>query len=197
MDVIKQNGVKENGAKPNALFRFVYLYHDGILVLFVLALVAAMFSVGFYFYKDNVAAPYRDLANLEKTLSDESVKLATLKAAKVDLSQMEDSIKRLYSALPYDADLPGLYLQINEIVKKNGMTLGSFNAALPKEGASKDRVQAVELNLNISGGDYFALKKLLADAATSLRLMDVRALTYSPLTQSYTVILGAYYLLED
>ncbi|MFH0815143.1 MAG: hypothetical protein V1902_03665 [Candidatus Falkowbacteria bacterium] len=78
------------------------------------------------------------------------------------------------------------------------MTLSSFNAELPKsEKNTIGKVQAVTMNLNLMGGDYFILKKFVADATNSLRLMDIKALNYSPQTQGYVVILTSYYLPID
>jgi Tfp pilus assembly protein PilO len=195
-EMIKQSEPINNGPRPNALFRFVYLYRDGVLSAFIIVLLAFIIAGGFYLYKNDIKSSNDALYSLESTLAQEKVKLADLKAVKVDLSQMEDSIKRLYAALPYEADLPGLYLQTVALMKNNGLTLGSFNAATP-ETEDASAVKIVELGVNVSGGDYFSLKKFLADVASSLRLTDVRALTYSPISKSYTAVLNAYYLIED
>ncbi|MBI5254410.1 type 4a pilus biogenesis protein PilO [Candidatus Falkowbacteria bacterium] len=198
VDIIKQEHSLNAEQKPNALFRFVHIYQDSVLMGFVLILVFVILLCGFCFYKADVRAPLSQLANLEKSLTEQQAKLVSLKSAKLDLSQMESSVKKLYAALPYDAELPELYLQISEITKKNKLTLASFNAELPKsEKNIVGKIQAVTMNLNLMGGDYFMLKKFVADATSSLRLMDIKALNYSPQTQSYVVILTAYYLPID
>ena len=198
VDIIKQEHQMNADKKPSTLFRFAHVYQDSILMGFVLILVFVIALFGFYHYRSDVRAPLSQLSNLEKSLTDQQTKLASLKSAKLDLSQMESSVKKLYSALPYDAELPELYLQVSEIAKKNKLTLTSFNAELSKnEKKTTSKIQAVAMNLNLIGGDYFALKKFVADASSSLRLMDIKALNYSPQTQGYVVILNAYYLPID
>ncbi|MFH0815144.1 MAG: type 4a pilus biogenesis protein PilO [Candidatus Falkowbacteria bacterium] len=121
VDIIKQEHQMNADKKPNALFRFAHVYQDSILMGFVLILVFVILLCGFYHYKADVRAPLSQLANLEKSLTEQQAKLVSLKSAKLDLSQMESSVKKLYSALPYDAELPELYLQISEIAKKKSV----------------------------------------------------------------------------
>lgn len=197
--IIKQDpSTKKSPAQSSGLLRFVHVYKNSFITVIVLLGIFGLMIYGVCLYKNDILAPAEQLSTMEDALTTQENKLASLKVIKVDLAQMEDSVKQVYMALPYEPDLPDLYLQIVGAVSKNGLTLTSFNTSAVKDDEeNKKGIQEVELNLNIFGGDYFALKGFLSDLTNSLRIVDVQSISYAPETQTYAVNLRSYYLLGD
>jgi len=196
--IIKQDpSTKKEPAQVSEFLHFVHLYKNAFVTIVVLLGIFGLIIYGVCLYKQDVLAPAEKLSELENALKTQEDKLASLKVIKVDLAQMEDSIKNIYLALPYELNLPDLYLQVVGAVSKNGLTLTSFNTSAGEDAKNEKGIQEIALNLNIFGGDYFSLKGFLSDLTNSLRIVDVQSISYAPDSQTYAVNLRSYYLLGD
>ena len=113
----------------------------------------------------------------------------------------EEDRDKLQKMLPDHVDSVRLILDINNIAAQYGMTLK--NITLTDVGGEEEtlgpqeiRVEPVEFKFSVSG-TYDTLRSFLVDVERSLRLIDVRTLTFAAVetgAYDYTVTIVTYRL---
>lgn len=133
-------------------------------------------------------------------------------------------VKILEQVLPAAPKVPELIAQLDALARTSGFTInsvdfseseaglepaaGSTGRANPKAGKKADaavnlnldkNIHLVNINLNLTGGDYSAFKKFLDAVEKNMRLLDVASIDFSSsLNQSadYNLALTTYYLIS-
>mgnify|MGYP001616747107 CR=1 FL=1 len=142
-------------------------------------------------------------------------RLAALSALYQNKEKAEE-LERIFFALPQKEDIPGLLVNLEALASKNGLVIKSVGfteeakkatAAVVDSGGGASEVSAVVKSLGVNlvlSGDYSSFANFLRSVETSLRLMDVEALSFQqargntlgdPLTEAsdFSVDLKVYY----
>jgi hypothetical protein len=120
---------------------------------------------------------------VQKKLADAASSLST------------DERDMLAYALPATPDAPGLSIILKSLANASGLKLSSFDISEPPptDGAATS-VGTAEISLALDLVTYDRLKIFLLAAENSLRLFDLKTLTFSPGTGSAGIQLQTYYL---
>jgi len=174
-------------------------------VIFTVVFLLAIIGLGYLLYS-LAGNDFERIATLTSQNQNEFAikqqKIEALKKIKTDYAEFGESIKKIVEALPAKADLPGIFIQLENLAVKNNLLLNSVDIASPEsESEATARTAAAGLSklsvtISVSGGDYFALKKYLADLENNLRIFDVKSIAYSPSENSYNIVLTTYYLTD-
>lgn len=194
----------------------------------ILALiVVAVAGVGYKYFIAPLQKDINEGGSVSLVAKDAQLKELTLYLGKMKnmseqyQSYSESKIKTLMSILPREKDIPGLFVQMQEIAKKNNFLLGSIafsdtgsssdeNAQGTGENANtenaenahaKNSAQSVsgikEMNVSfiISGGNYDNMKSFLSDIEKNLRLFDIYDINFGSTKEGpYSMNLRTYYL---
>ncbi len=134
------------------------------------------------------AAPYR------AALEDEKNYQSTLKAKVSEYESINESRRGAIAAMiPTTSDLPGIYVALDDLAKKRGITLLSVDA-VPAAEADEFGHYPIQVSARFSGGGYGLLKTVLLDIERSRRLFDVQSLVFSPESDSISLTMVAYYI---
>lgn len=190
-------------ATKNGSVAFAESFVKYFSVVFVVVILFSIIGLGYLLYSltsGDLDQLKTLIAQNQNELSLKQQKIEELKKIKTGYEGLNDSAKKIIDALPQKADLPGIFIQLEQLAVKNNLLLNSLDIA-NKDSAEKDKKEIEGLNklsiiLSISGGDYFAFKKFLFDMENNLRLLDVKSLAYSPEENSYNIVLNTYYLAE-
>lgn len=189
----------------NSLIANAEIFVKYFSLIFVVIILLAVLGSGYLLYV-LVGDDFSRLETLtgqnQKELALKQEKITQLKNIKTDYEGLGESAKKIVDALPTKADLPGIFIQLENLAVKNNLLLNSLDIANQEAAEKEDStVRAAGLNklsitISVSGGDYFSLKKYLADIENNLRIFDVKSLAYSPAENGYNIVLTAYYLTE-
>jgi Tfp pilus assembly protein PilO len=174
-------------------------------VIFTVVFLLAIIGLGYLLYS-LAGNDFERIATLTSQNQNEFAikqqKIEALKKIKTDYAEFGESIKKIVEALPAKADLPGIFIQQENLVVKNNLLLNSVDIASPESASEATARTAaaglskLSVTISVSGGDYFALKKYLADLENNLRIFDVKSIAYSPSENSYNIVLTTYYLTD-
>lgn len=137
-------------------------------------------------------------------------------------SLSEEKLDQFRLILPREEDIPGLFVQMQELALRNGFILqavdispvvsGATSAAgngESEEGGKKDaenekssvsemsggRIKEIVVSFTISEGDYEAFKKFLGDVEKNIRIFDIYDIRFgSAKVGPYSISLRTYYL---
>ena len=208
------------------MFRKVFIK---IFYILLVAMVAGIVVLGYVY----IISPRQKDINEggSVTLQEKSNQLKELEIYLKKVTNMSEEyknytgekIKTLTSILPLEKDIPGLFVQMQELAKQNDFALNSidisdagsgrkigFSENPGEDGAVQeekkgDQAKAVaddsggikELNISfiISGGNYENLKHFLSDIEMNLRLFDVYDINFGSAERgSYSINMRTYYL---
>ena len=177
--------------------KLIHLYYLVAIIVVVILLAIGSLIMMVVYSGDDISAM---VTKRQESLAGKQVELAKLTAMKTDYEQLEQSSQKILEVLPEDKNLPEIILQLEELAKKNNLTMTNINIAEDKpvaennQNAKKVTIKKVILTTNLSGGDYFTLKNYLMDIEKNVRLLDIQSLAYSPVNNSYDLMLNTYYL---
>ena len=177
--------------------KFINLYYLVTVILVVLLLATGAMLMVVVYSNDDISTM---VTQREEVLASKKSELAKLQAMKTDYDNLEKSAQRILEVLPEGKNLPEIIVQLEELAKKNNLTMTNINIAEDKtvievnSKANKSDVKKVILTTNLTGGDYFTLKSYLMDIEKNVRLLDIQSLAYSPVSNSYDLMLNTYYL---
>lgn len=105
-------------------------------------------------------------------------------------------------ALPPEADTPGLAVQLNAIAVKSGIKLSSLDMTIPASvsgvaGGAVLSVQPIDIIMTLDNASYDTMKIFLANMQNSLRLMDVRTISFAPSANSVSVEARTYFIISN
>jgi hypothetical protein len=111
----------------------------------------------------------------------------------------EEHRKMIAYALPEEPDTPGLAVQLNALVSQSGLKLTNIDMiAAPSDSSGIDAggssVNVMNVVVSVDGINYDKMKILLSNIESSLRLLDVRTLNFSPSSAAVTLEMRTYYI---
>ena len=192
----------------------------------ILALiVVAVIGVGYKYFIEPLQRDINEGGSVSLVAKNAQLKELTAYLGKMKnmsdqyRSYSESKIKTLMSILPREKDIPGLFVQMQEIAKKNNFLLGSIafsdaessldakgekenvNAQNNENADAQNSAQSIsgikEMNVSfiISGGNYDNLKSFLSDIEKNLRLFDIYDINFGSTKEGpYSMNLRTYYL---
>ncbi len=189
--------------KPNSfqiwLAEFLKKYFG--LVLFVVVLI---FFVSAYYFVISPKFKAATISISEKTLEERKKYNETVQKL-IDLGSLNRSyqkidpklVKRVEDFLPSEYVQEQLFLELEQVIIKNGYTVNSI--AVEKElgnsiGAANKNVGKVKVKISVSAVNYLDFKKLLSIMESNVRLMDVERLNFQPGDQTADFDFYTYYL---
>lgn len=150
------------------------------------------------------------IAEYSKELDAYNNKINNLQTKLDSYAGVKDTdIERINKFLPEEPKEKELFIQINNIVRNNGLILGAMSISgedkkrerrtvveTVKEEITDGEAKVVEVNINVdvAGINYYSLKSLLNSLENNLRLFDVQAASYSPGSMGTNIVLKTYYL---
>jgi Tfp pilus assembly protein PilO len=173
----------ENAPEAKAPSRlFTDYYGSAVLTLFALFLVVA-----FGFLRpviDDIKQVNAESSSLLQNAENERAYLKSLENSIAAAQGIPASVlEQVTQALPNETNVPSLLVHFGSAATRNGVRLNSLAITEPKmtapAGAKEVQPQAfpIDINLSVSAKNYFDVKRFLMDLETSLRLMDVVAIT--------------------
>lgn len=164
--------------------------------VFAVVTVLVLLTAGFVIVINPEISAIRSfgLVRLQQTRADrndvaESLRLTRSVVESYRLVSVQDSAK-LQSVLPSSSDLPAMFIQVEAIALSAGLRLNniSFTTTAParRSGATTPQsappgFQQLQVTFNVTGGrGYPSLKNFLATVESSVRLLDVQSISYSP-----------------
>ncbi|MBN2854218.1 hypothetical protein JXK06_01645, partial [Patescibacteria group bacterium] len=152
-----------------------------------------------------------NVVNQQLLFNQQQKKLDTLKIITDIYSKVsEEDLLKFNAVLPYQYKQEQLFGEFEEIANKNGWILKTVSLSYPDElepgqvpttisnedffaGSLNPNVGRIEVNLNLAGLDYQAVKKLLAVMEENLRLFDVNQITFSGASELNLNLTTYYY----
>lgn len=218
----KFKGQKINIVLANLVIQYNRIF---IIVLMLILLTGIGYFVVYPFYKYYQFFVTEEIPLLENTLAREQENLNILKeqyeARKSQLLQIK--LERVENLIAKNNDYMQLYLPLEKIVKDSGFVLNNLSInddGLSQFGERQLRGVINELvdwklgeftvQLDVTGGDYEAIKKFLLTLEKTGRLYDVVSLSFNPQSYikdaeaiagrkqegiSYNIVLKTYYML--
>lgn len=204
-------------AKPNTFILF-FQRHFYYIVSFE-ALVVLVMGYGFL-VRPKLDAWQNSKEQMNIIQDQNQTSMADYNQQITQLQSMIDAYSSLSSSdvnainkmLPDNKDVEALFVQIDKIIKSNGLLLSNItindsgkqaqstkNSRLNiTEKAENEPVsqtlQTMNISMNVVGVSYGSLKNLLAGLENNLRILDVQDIKYNPKGGSVQLNIIAYYL---
>lgn len=139
----------------------------------------------------------------EKSLEDLKDTIANINELSNKYDKSEEDINKLAIAIPSTPQIPELLIQVEELVKKNGLILGNIDFSVEGgggEGLLQSDIGTIAINVSVEG-TYAGLKNILNDIEKNIRLMDVVSVNFSKTDKEtgfsgYSISLNTYYLVK-
>ena len=175
--------------------------------MITLVLVTSVFVLGYYLlvpkYQEISLGGEYSLDTLEQEKSSRQNYLKDLKKIIENYNQIsQEDIDKLKQILPEQKDIPNLFIQLQALVEDNGFILSSVDISEGNAGVAKGNnsngavIQRLNINLDLVGRDYIALKEFLQSLEYNLRLYDVNAVYFVPGSDTYSINLFTYYFVS-
>jgi Tfp pilus assembly protein PilO len=170
-------------------------YYQLIAIILVIILTVAAGTGLFAIYRSNIESLNFEKDRAIKVLADKKIEMDKLKNIKIGYDTIAQSEQKILDILPLEKDLPSILIQLETLAAGNNLSMNSLNVADPVAAGDEEaaKVKQVVLTISLIGGNYFDLKNYLNDLEKNMRLMDVRAIVYSPVSKSYNLTVTAYY----
>ncbi len=165
----------------------------------------------FFFLEPKIEILKIGLTNLKKqkeVLNSRSNRLEELKKITKDYEKIEEEkIKRIYSILPSEEDLPGIFVQMEALAKESKFILRSIEIRRQKKGEEEVEreggflkgidIKELRISLKLEKGSYERFKEFLDKVEKNLRILEVVFVNFDPKGASFGVDLKTYYLTES
>lgn len=162
--------------------------------LFIFVVPIAILAVGYvYFLKPKYEKVQIAGGLTLKTLNDSfKVKmeyLDNLKNLEKSYNNLSPEEKeKLKQTLPFEEDLPNLFVHFEKLVKESGFSLGSIKF-IP--GTEEGKVKTLNIELGLDDGNYQSLKSFLVKLERDVKIIDVEAVSFS--ASGYSLKLKTYF----
>ncbi len=168
---------------------------------------------GYFFVIGPKISTAQDVAQtrLESLVEEQGTleyRLSYLAQVQADRSTVfEGDINRIHDALPSYPATAELITSIEAIAQESNVIVEGIELAIidPNDFTGIDSggihavpggARVVEANLGVTTGPYTSVKQFLDKIEKSLRLLDVIAISYSPIGKTYNIIVRAYFFPE-
>lgn len=101
----------------------------------------------------------------------------------------EEDKEKLEQILPFEKDLPNLFVHFESLVKQSGLKLNSIDFS---EGSVKEIIKILDVKLSLTGGDYLTFKKFLDRLEKDIKIIDITSISFSK--EGYDLKFRTYYL---
>jgi len=136
-----------------------------------------------------------DFTSIQAQLADDENYAQKMKDTVVAFAKIgEEQSLRVGNIMPYEADIPGLFVQLDEIARANKLLLMSVDASVDEKSMSPLGRKSIRISVNVTGGNYEQFKLYLADMERSMRLFDVQTLGFQPDSSSFSLVLRGYFI---
>lgn len=167
----------------------------------------AVLAFGYVFVLNDQIRSVRDVGftssnEKRQEVDDRERTLRQLRAARDAFRQLSaGELDQLVRVLPLEADLPGLFAQVQSLANEGHVTLSSIDST--KQGAltattssgKTVNIERLSIAIQVTGfKSYGQFKQFLGLLEGNMRLLDLSALNYDPHTTSYALNLSTYYL---
>ncbi len=167
----------------------------------ITAALAILFAVLAYFFLlmpkigPLLAGGEYDFSAIQTQLADDEAYIKKTKDTIASFGKIEaEKRDRASSIIPFDQDIPGLLVQIDDITRNNKMALSSIDTAVDEKNVTQQGRKTVRISLSVTGGDYEQFKLFLGDLERSLRLFDVTTMTFAADGKVYGVVMKTYFI---
>ncbi|MFA6410909.1 MAG: type 4a pilus biogenesis protein PilO [Candidatus Buchananbacteria bacterium] len=189
--------------KKDLQFKLAVLrYYKFVTVLIIIVLI----GLSYYFIlepkyqqvgiggKYNIDTLKQELIKRQNYLDN----LKKLAANYQNISQTE--MLKLNEVLPEEEDIPGLFVQLQNLAQENNLLLASVSinetSGSSQNGNLAGNIKKLSVSLNLIGGQgnsYNEVKQFLSALEYNLRIFDVNSVYFSPDSPSYTINIFTYY----
>lgn len=137
-----------------------------------------------------------DLTGITTRISEDEKFLADAETALAKYSKLSAENRRRASRIVplADLDVPGIFVQLDEVARANNMRLKGVDAVANEKLVTALGRKPVRVSATFEGGTYSQFKLLLKDIERSLRLFDVQSVSVIRGSTTYNLILTAYFL---
>lgn len=125
---------------------------------------------------DRAAALMKEQEQTEQQLQTANSTLERLKALEKQAKSFEVELVKAKKALPDEAEVSTLLIEISKIVEDSGVEMSSFS---PGGSAASGSAQSMPVGLSLTGS-FFDLLDLLSRIQSSPRYLKVAGLSISP-----------------
>jgi len=167
---------------PSKFFTEYY----GVAVLF---LIAAFIGAAFVFLRPIIVDIKETNARTAETIVEANEAREYLKSLEQSVAAAQSItgtvLENVNHALPNDANIPSLMVQIGNVASAHGMRIANISISDPRvfTKASGTLVtplySTMDIALSLTAQSYFDMKRFLTDIESSLRLFDVTSLSTS------------------
>lgn len=114
----------------------------------------------------------------------------------------QQDIKNIGLLLPSDPATAQILTSLEDIAKQSNAAIEGVDLVILDQEEMSDEdiaelpsgINIVEINATVASSPYNSLKDFLSTIEKNIRIMDVIAVTYSPIGKSYTLTIRAYYM---
>jgi len=167
----------------------------------IIILVILLFTAAAYF---SIWPDYERLAENKSKLLTEKNLLAAQSDYLENLKKLISNYKAINSAdreklapmLPGETGEPAIFALFESLAGKNKMAVLAMDVS-EKEPPAEFKslgIKEIDIAVNLAGGEYTDIKNLLNDLESSLRLMDIIAVNYTPESSSCVLNIKTYRL---
>lgn len=181
-----------------SFFHKAIAYRGGLIMV---VLAAAILAVGYFIFlspqTEGIIAKKTEITTTEENIEKLNEQLTRFKRLKREYDSVDqvkiDKVEDLVTATP---DLPNLYIQVDELITRNDLVVESISAEPQTDKNAKNETDlgVVDISVQVSGGSYAKLKKMLVDLQNNLRILDIKSLSFPEDISSFNLELSAYYI---
>jgi Tfp pilus assembly protein PilO len=106
----------------------------------------------------------------------------------------QEDRKLLNFALPTEQDIPGLYIQISNILRTSGLRFSGMDVSEAPDDPNQKLVKGLNISVTLDNVTYDQVKLLMNNFENSLRMMDLHEISFTPSSHSASLSLRTYYL---
>jgi Tfp pilus assembly protein PilO len=179
---VKEPEVKAKEGAPKKPSKFFTDYYGSVFLL----LIAACVAVGFFVIKPKIDANKEIEAQtraLRQQIENDKAYFDGLSGSVAAAQTISpDVLTKVNKALPHDASIPELLVQLNAASQGTGVSLTNVVfEGVGKTPAAGAAIQPINMTLTVTAKDYAVLKNFLRALETSLRIFDVQTISVSGL----------------
>jgi len=188
-----------------------YLDKYYVLVLIIVFILILILVGNFVLKPKYNKVRYGGSSNLKthlELINTQKNYITSLKKLKSNFSNInKKEVEKLLDILPSQKDIPGLFVQLEDIAQGQNLTLTSIDIAeeegitiIGSESGGKTtapEIKKLKININLQDSSYQSLKDFLTSVENNLRLFDIVSLTFGQNVSSFDLNLITYYLISD
>ncbi|MCL4386927.1 MAG: hypothetical protein M1355_00775 [Patescibacteria group bacterium] len=173
-----------------------YLYAILVVSGSLLLIIILSFLIVKPLWESNSKIKQEVLANEQKLASLED-RLTKLKKYKEKEAELLKEKEKVLAVLPEDKDIPRLFVQFEKMVATTGASVVSADTTTDSAVASTGQVQQQQAvpgvttynyNLKVNSSTYEAIKNIVLNSESALRLMNISGFSISKKEGSFDVI---------